>query len=106
MSQFGTIGTLHPCTTHPSCSQFNARDIISRIESKTTGRSLSSPFTMYSEQKHDIYQEHGMISPPFSNKENVRQNVAIDTPHNGGTATEEATRRYVEVSPGVWSYMD
>ena len=61
---------------------------------------------MYSEQQHDIDQEHGIISSPVSNKENVRQNVTIDTLHSGGTATEEATRRYVEVSPGVWSYMD
>ena len=106
MSQFGTIGTLHPCTAHPSCSQFNARDIISRIESKTSGRSLPSSFSVYSEQELDIDKEHGIISPPLSNKECVRQNLAVHILDNGGIATEEATRRYVEVSPGVWSYMD
>ena len=106
MSQFGTIGTLHPCTAHPSCSQFNASDIISRIESKTTERSILSPFSMYSEQDHDIDKEHGINSPPLSNKECVRQNVVINTLDNSGTVTEEATRRYVEVSPGVWTYMD
>ena len=36
MSQFGTMGVprMHPCVSHPSCSQYNAKDILLAIESK------------------------------------------------------------------------
>ena len=103
MSQFGTIGTLHPCTGHPSCSQFNATDIVSRIETKTFGRSLQSPLAMHSETKRNVEEEYGIISPPSISEKIVLQKAGNNRFVNGEIVTEEATRRYVEVSPGVWS---
>jgi len=103
MSQFGTIRALLPsCTGHPSCSQFVARDIIGRFESETTQRCLRSSSSMELESKGAITNE---ISRPTVNIETVLQIDVTNTLDNERMVIDEVPRRYVEISPGVWSYM-
>lgn len=112
MSQFGTIGTLFPsCTSHPSCSQFNARDIIFRYEMNQNigGNPLESKFSMdvKTSNLNRIDQENGSISPTPKNIKRGWKNIMRNTGSNEEmTKTEEVTRRYVEVTPGVWSFMN
>ena len=107
MSQFGTIGTLYPsCTGHPSCSQFKARDIIFRYEPKTTGRLDVSTFSTDLAPNNNVDGKNGMISSSTNNMENVMKIVGMNIHGSDGTITEEVTRKYVEVTTGVWSYMN
>ena len=107
MSQFGTIGTLYPsCTGHPSCSQFNARDILFRYEPKTTGILDGSTFSADHAPNHNTHEEHGMDSSSANNMENMMKMVRMNRHGSDGIITEEVTRKYVEVTPGVWSYMN
>ena len=114
MSQFGTIGTprMHPCVSHPSCSQFNATDIILASEGipRRTSLRKTSEFNCYGSingQKGG--QNDNKISSIDVN--DVMEQTRKDTQktdclcQNGNHFAGEVNRRYVEVSPGVWSYI-
>ena len=105
MSQFGTIGVprLHPCTAHPSCSQFNSNDIIRT----STGKSLQYlqiPFSMDIESKYKNNEDSFNVLSSINQKETDAETV-LATDYNSQNV-EELHRRYVEVSPGVWSYVN
>ena len=105
MSQFGTIGTprMHPCMAHPSCSQFNAHDIIRTSTGKDLifKKFLIGPETTANDEEGNTFGNPKSIS---------KQTKLNDVPMRGicstGGETEEENRRYIEVSPGVWSYAD
>ena len=141
MSQFGTIGAprMHPCVSHPSCSQYNAKDILLAIETKPNhlqNRNTSPQSTPKSkvESKDDVpinltrrktidisasyVSSESDISSDYQQVEfNSRRKSSLDY----GDLQNNAKRkeipllsrkqrsdgdcgRYIEVSPGVWSY--
>ena len=107
MSQFGTIGTprFHPCMAHPSCSQFNANDIIHR--SAREEAQLKQVSFLPEPQKLDNIETDDLLSPPKSIKQQMR--LAEEPMRSDSLAravADEENRRYIEVSPGVWSYAD
>ena len=107
MSQFGTIGTLYPsCSGHPSCSQFNARDLIFRYEPKNAGRLDGSTFSTDLASNNNVDGKNGMIRSSTNNMENVMKIVGMNRHRSDGTITEEVTRKYVEVTTCVWSFMN
>lgn len=113
MSQFGTIGTprMHPCFSHPSCSQFNATDIMLA----SAGIPRTSPTKPF---KYEYYESINSLNN--GENKNKRSNMEMNSMmeqtkkdiqrteclcQNGNHFEREGNRRYVEVSPGVWSYM-
>ena len=105
MSQFGTIGTprMHPCMAHPSCSQFNAHDIIRT----STGKDLTLKNILIGSETASNDEDGNMFAIPKSISKQTKLNDVTmrENGFTGGT-TEDENRRYIEVSPGVWSYAD
>ena len=103
MSQFGTIGTprMHPCMAHPSCSQFNAHDIIRTSTGKDTNLKniLIGPDSAANDEEGNIF-----AIPKSVSKQTKLDHVPMRENGTTGGVTEEENRRYIEVSPGVWSY--
>lgn len=138
MSQFGTIGTprMHPCVSHPSCSQFNARDIM--LASAGISRQFrNNPNLIDFEANYKADEEANIIKRSGNVSGKMLEEVQITELQNGRITNrnanknileyhdtynnkkfkenynispkqfaEEVNRRYVEVSPGVWTYMD
>ena len=109
MSQFGTIGVprLHPCTAHPSCSQFNSNDIIRT----STGKSLQYlqiPFSMDIESKYKNNEDSFNVLSSINQKETILEadSETVSATDYNFQNVEELHQRYVEVSPGVWSYVN
>ena len=103
MSQFGTIGTprMHPCMAHPSCSQFNAHDII-RI---STGKDTNHKNILIEQESAANDEEGNIFAIPKSvSMQTTFNNALMRENSTTGGVTEEENRRYIEVSPGVWSY--
>ena len=113
MSQFGTIGTprMHPCVSHPSCSQFNATDIILASEGiPRTSQRNTSKFDYYGsmDSRKDGQNDNKLSSIEMNGMmEQTKTDIQGKECHfqNGNHFAGEGNRRYVEVSPGVWSYM-
>ena len=110
MSQFGTIGAprMHPCVSHPSCAQYNAKDII------LTSDGISRPhpnkpsnYNHYEETQNDL-QKNQRLGRTTSD---IEMKLKLETLQNNKERLneyidgEEGGRKYVEVSPGVWSYV-
>ena len=73
------------------------------------GNPLESKFSMdvKTSNLNRIDQENGSISPTPKNIKRGWKNIMRNTGSNEEmTKTEEVTRRYVEVTPGVWSFMN
>ena len=137
MSQFGTIGAprMHPCVSHPSCSQYNANDILLAIESKpnqlqrrqfTSKSQVDSkddvPINSIRRKTIDISESYlsseSDISSEYQRVElNSRRKSSLDYGDLENNAKRKENDlfsrkqrsdgdcgRYVEVSPGVWSY--
>ena len=105
MSQFGTIGTprFHPCMAHPSCSQFNANDIIRR--STREDAQFKQVSFLDEPQKSENMEREDLLSAPKSITLQMKlTEEAMTSDSFGGTLADEENRRYIEVSPGVWSY--
>ena len=114
MSQFGTIGTprMHPCVSHPSCSQFNATDIMlasdgitPRTSSRQTPKfdyygSINSRNDGQNDNKVSNIEINGVME---QTKKDIQRTDCLC--QNGNPFAGEGNRRYVEVSPGVRSYM-
>lgn len=105
MSQFGTIGTprMHPCMAHPSCSQFNANDII-RTSAAIDMKFKNNNFSLNPEPTLNMEEEHNDTSPTSITKRAIFDVGPKRGNGNNGGIPEEENRRYIEVSPGVWSY--
>ena len=107
MSQFGTIGTprMHPCVSHPSCSQFNAKDIILSSDGIARPR-LNKPSNFDHYDPKDVQNN----SPNGTTASDIELRLQVEKLQNGACRNEyiegeERNRKYVEVSPGVWSYV-
>jgi len=109
MSQFGTIGAprMHPCVSHPSCSQFNAKDIILTSDGIPRPRpNKPSNFNHFEEFQKGIQNDlrHGMTS--FDIEQKLKMETLLNNKQrlNEYIDGDDGNRKYVEVSPGVWSY--
>ena len=91
---------MHPCMAHPSCSQFNAPDIIRT----STGKDLTFKNILIGSETAANDEDGNVFAIPKSISKQTKLNDVLMR-ENGGT-TEEENRRYIEVSPGVWSYAD
>ena len=105
MSQFGTIGTprMHPCMGHPSCSQFNANDII-RTSAARDMKIKNNNFSLQLEATHNMEEENNITIPTSVTKTTVFDEGPTGSNRHNKGISEEENRRYIEVSPGVWSY--
>ena len=107
MSQFGTIGTprFHPCMAHPSCSQFNANDIIRR--STREDAQFKQVSFLPEPKKSEIIARDDLLSAPKSIRQQIKlAEEPMISDSFGGAVGDEENRRYIEVSPGVWSYAE
>ena len=110
MSQFGTIGAprMHPCVSHPSCAMYNARDIILTSDGISRPHpNKPSTYNHYEKSQDDLQNNHryGMAASDIELRlkfETLQNNKERLNEYNEG---DEGNRKYVEVSPGVWSYV-
>ena len=106
MSQFGTIGTprMHPCVAHASCGQYNATDIMLTSAGLTRVARQKPNLDSY-ELKCVPTDVCNNIKPSGIGTEDIiLEEAKMRTNRNETKFVEEVSRRYVEVSPGVWSY--
>ena len=96
---------MHPCVSHPSCSQNNARDIILFSDGITRPHpNKPSNYDHYNPKDAQNNVPNGITAS------DIEVRLKMDRSQNGECGNEyiegeEKNRKYVEVSPGVWSYV-
>ena len=120
MSAFGCIGTprMHPCVSHPSCGQYNATDVIQKFQNHghhhptvvtptpiPTVEHVNTPSFLSTQPPPPPHPEERRMIPEISSVALLSPVSSISTPQANVHWNEEAHKKYVEIAPGVWSYM-